>query len=59
MARKRYTAEQIIVNLREAEVGLARGQTMAQVVRALRIGEQTNYRQYRANGRMRVDTSLE
>ena len=28
MARKRFTAEQIIMKLREAEVGLAQGQTV-------------------------------
>ena len=31
MARKRFTAEQIIMKLREAEVGLAQGQTVGQV----------------------------
>ena len=29
VARKRFTAEQIIIKLREAEVGLAQGQTVA------------------------------
>ncbi len=33
MARKRYTAEQIIGMLREAEVGLAEGKGVAEVVR--------------------------
>ena len=28
MARKRFTAEQIILKLREAEVGLSQGQTV-------------------------------
>ena len=32
MARKRFTAEQIIMKLREAEVGLAQGQTVGQGV---------------------------
>ncbi len=31
MARKKYTAEQIITKLREAEVELAKGQTTPQV----------------------------
>ena len=31
MARKRFTAEQIIMKLREAEVGLARGKSVRQV----------------------------
>jgi len=41
MSRKRYTPEQIIVMLREAEVGLAQGQAAAQVCRGLGIAEQT------------------
>ena len=39
--RKRYGAEEIISKLREAEVGLAQGQTVAQVSRRLGISEQT------------------
>ena len=31
MAGKRFTAEQIIMKLREAEVGLAQGKTVGQV----------------------------
>ncbi len=41
MARKRYTAEQIIGMLREAEVGLAEGKRVAEMVRELGITEQT------------------
>jgi putative transposase len=41
MSRKRFTPEQIIVKLREAEVGLAQGQTVGQVCRTLGIAEQT------------------
>ncbi len=44
MLRKRYTAEQIITKLREAEVELAKGQPAAQVCRKLGNGEQTDYR---------------
>ena len=44
MARKRFTAEQIIPKLREAEVELARGRTVAQVCKKLGITEQTYYR---------------
>ncbi len=40
MGRKRHTAEQIIAKLREAEVALAKGQTLAVVVRKLEIAEQ-------------------
>ncbi len=37
MARKRYTAEQIITKLREAEVELPKGQTTPQVCKKLGI----------------------
>ena len=44
MAQKRYTAEQIIIKLREAEVGLAQGQTVGQVSKQIGGPEQTYYR---------------
>ncbi len=44
MFRKRHTPEQIIRKLREAEVGLAKGQMAGDVVRKLGITEQTHYR---------------
>ena len=44
MARKRDTAEQIIAKLREAEVALAPGDSVAKVARRLSIAEQTSYR---------------
>ena len=44
MPRKRHTAEQIISKLREAEVGLAGGQTVPEVCRVLGVAEQTYYR---------------
>ena len=43
MARKRFTAEQIIMKLREAEVGLAQGQTVGQVCKQIGVTEQTYY----------------
>ncbi len=55
MGRKRYTAEQIIAKLREAEVALAKGQTLALVVRKLEIAEQTYYRWRKEYGGLRVD----
>ena len=39
MARKRYTAEQIIGMLREAEVGLAKGQRVTEMVWELDVTE--------------------
>ncbi len=55
MARKRYTAEQIITKLREAEVELAKGQTTPQVCKKLGITEQTYYRWRKEYGGLRVD----
>jgi putative transposase len=53
MARKRYTSEQIIHKLREAEVELAGGKSVPQVVRKLAISEQTYYRWRKQYGGMR------
>ncbi len=55
MPRKRYTAEQIITKLRQAEVELARGQTMAAVCRKLETSEQTYYRWRKEYGGGHVD----
>ena len=44
MARKRFSAEQIIAKLREAEVELAKGATAAQVCKKLGVTSQTYYR---------------
>ena len=55
MSRKRYTPEQIIVMLREAEVGLAQGQAAAQVCRGLGIAEQTFYRWRREYGGLKIE----
>ena len=43
MARKRYSSEQIISYLREAEVLLAKGSTIGQVCRKIDFAEQTYY----------------
>ena len=55
MAKKRHTAEQIISKLREAEVSLAKGQSLAKVVRKLGITEQTYYRWRKEYGGLRTD----
>lgn len=44
LARKRYSPEQIIMKLREAEVLLSQGQTVGQVCRPLEISVQIYYR---------------
>ncbi len=55
MPRRRYTSEQIIIHLREAEVELAKGQSTAEVCRKLGITEQTYYRWRKEYGSLRVD----
>ena len=52
---KKFTAEQIIGKLREAEVGLAQGKTVPEVVRKLGVTEQTYYRWKREYGGLRTD----
>ena len=52
MPRKRYTPEQIISKLREAEVLLSQGQTVAQACKSLGVSEQTYYRWRREYGGM-------
>ena len=54
MARKRYTTEQIIAKLREAEVALAQGDSVATVVRRLGVAEQTDDRWRREYGGLQV-----
>src|SRR5512136_3249783 len=55
MARKRFTPEQIIGKLREAEVETSRGMTVAEIVRKLGITEQTYYRWRQEYGGLRLD----
>jgi transposase-like protein len=42
--KKRYSAEQIVAMLRQADVGLGKGLRVPQVVKQLGISEQTYYR---------------
>ena len=44
MARKHYTTEEIIRKLREAEVLVGQGKTVADVIRHLGISDVTYYR---------------
>jgi transposase-like protein len=55
MKKKGFTAEQIIGKLREAEVLLSQGSTVAEVGRKLGITEQTYYRWRREYGGMRIE----
>jgi putative transposase len=53
--RKRYTTEQIVNKLREAEVELSKGQTIPVVAKKLGITDQTYYRWRREYGGLKVD----
>ena len=53
--KKKHTAEQIVGKLREAELELARGRSIAEVVRKLGITEQTYYRWRKEYGGLRTD----
>ena len=55
MPRKRYTAEQIITKLRQAEFEIARDQLIAEVCRKLGTSEQTCYRWRKEYGGLRVN----
>ncbi len=53
--RKRYSVEQIIRMLREAEVETAKGATVPRVCRKLGISENTCYRWRREYGGLKLD----
>jgi putative transposase len=55
MVRKGYTAEQIINKLREAEVLLSQGNTIAAICKKIGVTDQTYYRWRKEYGGMRVD----
>ncbi len=53
MARRRHTPEQVIKKLREAEVAIAEGSTVAEAARQIGATEQTFYR-WRSGGCRRL-----
>ena len=55
MPKKRFSVEQIISHLREAEVFLAQGQTIGRGCRHIGISEQSYYRWRREYGGLKVD----
>jgi len=55
MGKKRYTPEQIVAKLRQAEVELAKGQATGLVCKKLGISEQSYYRWRREYGGLTVD----
>jgi transposase-like protein len=55
MRGKRYSPEQIVAKLREAEVLQAQGMALAEVCRRLEITDVTYYRWRKEYGGLRVD----
>jgi len=55
MPRKRYSPEQIITKLRQAEVELSRGLRPPQICKKLVVSEQTHYRWRKEYGGLRLD----
>ena len=55
MPRKKHTPEQVINKLREAEVVLAQGRTVAEASRQTGVPEQTFYRWRNEYGGLRID----
>jgi len=53
--KRRHTPEQIIQKLRDAELMLGRGMSLAQVVKKLDTTEQTYYRWKKQYGAMKSD----
>ena len=55
MSRKRFSAEQIVNKLREVDVLLSQGRSVAQACKQIAVTEQTYYRWRREYGGMKVD----
>ncbi len=55
MAKRRHTPEQVINKLREAEVAIDGGSTVAEAARRIGVTEQTFYRWRSEYGGLRID----
>ena len=55
MSRNRFSVEQIIGHLRQAEVRLTQGQTVGEICRHIGISEQSYYRWRREYGGLKLD----
>ena len=55
MPRKRFSVEQIINHLREADVLLAQGRTVGEVCRQIGVSEQSYYRWRKEYGGLKVE----
>ena len=54
LARRRHTPEQVINKLREAEVAIAEGNTVAEAARRIGVTQQTFYRWRTEYGGLRI-----
>lgn len=54
MPRKRFSVEQIIHHLREADVLLAQGRTVGEVCRGIGVSEQSYYRWRKEYGGLKI-----
>ncbi len=55
MAKRNYTAEQIISKLREVEVKISQGIAAAEAIRSIGVSDQTYYRWRKEYGGLRTD----
>jgi len=55
MSRKRFKAEEIVNKLREADVLIAQGRTVAQASKQIGVTEQTYYRWRKEYGGLKTD----
>jgi transposase-like protein len=55
MSKRKHTAEEIVTKLREADVLLAKGQTIGEACRQLGISDQTYYKWRKEYGGLGVD----
>ena len=55
MAKKKYTSEQIINKLRQAEIMISQGTCIEQVCKKLEISNQTYYRWKKEYGGMKIE----
>ena len=55
MSRKRFKAEEIVNKLREADVLIAQGRSVAQVCKQIGVVEQTYYRWRKEYGGLKAD----
>ena len=55
MARKRHTPEQIIAKLRQAEIEISKGKSVAEAAKVIGVTDQTYYRWRKEYGGLKTD----